>query len=160
MTQSPQRPVFFSSIAGLLTACVAFAVVLFLANVVLYLLNLIRGTENSWLETVFRELASPAAGAYAAMLLVHKLIKAYNKAFVFFGFSALMIAFVAASLTLMYVVWRSGHFSLYDLIMQGLIAPVAISAAYYAYKNEMTEHDAGLPKKADSSAGPLERAEH
>ena len=141
MTQSPQRTIFWSSIGGLLTAGVAFAVVLFLANVVLYLLNWIRGTENNWLETAFRELASPAAGGYAAMLVVHKIFKAYSKNFVFFGFSALIIAFAAASLTLMFVVWGSGRFSVYDAIMQGLAAPAAIAGAYCAYTSETDKQE-------------------
>ena len=146
MAQSVRRTTFWSSIGGLLVACVAFAVVLLLANAILYLLNWIRGAENSWLETAFRELASPAAGAYAAMLVVHKIFKAYSKNFVFFGFSALIIAFVAASLTLMFVVWGSGRFSVYDAIMQGLAAPVAIAGAYCAYKNETNEQEPGPTK--------------
>jgi hypothetical protein len=146
MTESTRKPVFWRSLGGLLAACVAFALVLCLANVVLYLLNWIRNTEDNWLETIFRELASPAAGAYAAMVVTNKLFRTYSRPFVFFGFTALMIAFTAASLTLMLVVWSSGRFSYYDLIMQGITAPITIAAAYYAYRNEMGETDRSQTK--------------
>jgi hypothetical protein len=49
----------------------------------------------------------------------------------------LIVAFVTVSLTLMFVVWSSGRFSVYDIIMQALTAPICITTAYWVYKNEM-----------------------
>jgi len=141
MEKSVRRPNFWSSIGGLLVACIAFAVVLFLVNAILYLLSLLRGSEISWLEKAFNELAPPAAGAYASMLVAHKICKTYSKNFVFFGFSALIIAFIAVSLILMFLAWGSGRFSVYNAVMQGLAAPVAIAGAYWGQKKHQPDAD-------------------
>ncbi|MBW1924043.1 MAG: hypothetical protein JRJ35_11270 [Deltaproteobacteria bacterium] len=143
MEETQGRGYILKSIGALLTGCVAFAIVLFLANALLYLLNWTRSTENNWLETIFRELASPAAGSYAAMVVADRLFKTYNKNFVFFGFSALIVAFIAASLTVIFLVWSSGRFSVYDVIMQTLTAPICIATAYYAYRDEMQKEESG-----------------
>lgn len=125
------------SIAGLFIACVVFALVLFVANAFLYFLNLLRGTESHWFETAFRELAAPAAGSYAAMIAVQKTVTFYNRNFVFFGFSTLLVIVIGVSLIMMLMVWRSGRFSIYDLVMQFLTAPVCIATAYFTYKHKM-----------------------
>lgn len=49
MERSSGKGYLIHSIGALLTACVAYVVVLFVANALLYLLNWARGTENNWL---------------------------------------------------------------------------------------------------------------
>ena len=125
------------SVGCLLLACLIYVGVLFLANILLYLLNLIRGTENVWIEKIFRELASPAAGGYAGMVFVNKIFKAYNKNIVFFGFSTLIIIFYTITATMMIILWGSGRFTIYDVVMTILSTPASIIPAYYAYKKEI-----------------------
>ena len=125
------------SVVGLVIACTVFAVFFFIGNAFLYLLNLLRGAENDWIESAFRELAAPAFGSYAAMIAVHKILKVYSKNFIFFGFSTLVAITITVSLIMMSMVCRSGRFSIYDFVMQFLTAPVCITSAYLAYRNKM-----------------------
>lgn len=92
------------------------------------------GPSASSFTLYLNELAASGLGAYFAIKLVDKILKAYNKKILFYGFAMVFTIFTTIALTLMTLTAESAGFGLYDFSLQILSPIVAIIVAYCLIK--------------------------
>ena len=118
------------SIFGIILALLIFIVVWFVGNAALYLLDTLRD-NRSFLQDAFREIITPGLGAYLAMIGVDKVLKAYNRSIVFYGFSVIIALVFVGSIYGMIITAKATGFGIYDFTMQTLTPIVIIGTAYF-----------------------------
>lgn len=86
---------------GLVVAVFVFAAVWVLGGIAFWFFDNFRGLGDDKYQAIFRVLAVPGIGGYAAMTAVRSWLPRANVRIVFFGFSAL--ALIAAAVYIAYV---------------------------------------------------------
>lgn len=133
---SEKQAYVFRSLIGVVLALIVFILVWFIGNAALMLLDTARDNRNL-LQDFAREVGMPAAGAFAGMMSVDKLIKKYNKHIVFYLFSAIVVVLIVLSLAIQIPVAAEAGISKYDLVLTALSGITSVGAAYYAYKTKL-----------------------
>lgn len=86
--------IIIQSALALPLAIIVWVGVYVLAYMVLGLLDSVRGLDNDWLQSIFRELFTPGVGGYAAIYTVCSWLSRSNLKFVLWAFCMLVFLFM------------------------------------------------------------------
>lgn len=123
------------SVLAVPLAISVWVVVYVLAYLALGLLDSVRGLDNDWLQSIFRELFTPGVGGYAALHAAHSWLSGANLKFVFWGFCVPVFLFMIGLPIFMTVSLPEGWtFSWGEQILRWLGGAASILGAWLAYK--------------------------
>lgn len=129
------------TVLGVPVALAIWAIVYFGIYWLIYLLDVTRGLDDDWLQSVFREWVAPGIGAFAAIAAVDNALAGANlKAVALFFCLPIVILFIGVSLFLILEHGDKYDYSIAEQIMQWGVA-VSTCIGAYVGQNKFSGED-------------------